>query len=265
MSDPTIEDLNAITSMEYSDVLHIRRPSAISDEDKKISFSDFYADQMLKIIDLSVNTTLVASQMSKGRTIINFDTGTSNRALTLPAYNTLEEGALIEITKINSEVPYRLLINSTSGNINNKTSINLSNQWNSVLLRVTSTGFTIVSSNIVHIEDWQNITDWTNAEININHRLNVYLNDLTVNIYLSPTGSDTDCILYRPTTNIYDASSPANLNLNCAIQPFNVDLSNFKLQTGDFGVVFIDDSGARVLLGGSSSYYIKVVARLNAL
>lgn len=214
------------------------------------------------VLTPSSDTVYTAADFLSGQVLMQITSGSgSDITITLPNPSTLKNTDKIHIVKKDSGTAMAALDITGGGNFNGITEVHLVQQYNNITLIPNGSNYLVVDANIFFKSGWSNKTNWVNQLDNIAHGLNLRLPLLDVRIYLSPTGSNNDSIEYAPLTNVYDSTTPANLNLVMTMQVENVDADNIQIQTGNFGVAISDSSGARVILGGATSYYYYVYVR----
>jgi len=102
-----------------------------------------------------------------------------------------------------------------------------------------------------HDTGWTSNSDWTNAEFTVTHNFDIALINLNVKFFLSSDGTDGNAIEVINTTAGSDSRGQAL---------YQTGTNTFKIQTGKEGVQFIVDAdGGATSLGGSDSYYYRVV------
>lgn len=101
------------------------------------------------------------------------------------------------------------------------------------------------------IIDWTLQADWSSVAINIFHELGVNLPKLKVELFMSPTGNDSDSWKVENTNNFAGSNTYGGVNFD------NVDVDNITLQTSFNGVSYNDGTATTPTI--ISSYYYKVV------
>lgn len=119
-------------------------------------------------------------------------------------------------------------------------------------VKVISTSVSTGESYDMMVDDtgWISNSDWTNAELNVNHGLDTPHTGLIKRFFISPTGSDDDA--FEISTSSYSSTSI----LNYGIQYHAVDDDNFKVQTGLSGILYMaEGTGVGTALNTQSWYY----------
>ncbi len=106
-----------------------------------------------------------------------------------------------------------------------------------------------------HDTGWVSNSDWTNADITINHNLNADLHELFIQILFSSDGTSTNAVLPILTYNSDGSGSiqTAGLSISC------IDNNNIKLETGYSGVTILKNDGSLLNLDTETYYYRIVV------
>lgn len=100
---------------------------------------------------------------------------------------------------------------------------------------------------------WIACSDWTNQHLgdtvggNVAHNLQAPLSELAVKVLISTDGTDNNSfdVTY---SDIYTAA-------NYGITIFAVDKNNIKVQTGQNGITYTNDSGQNITIDTESWYY----------
>lgn len=125
-----------------------------------------------------------------------------------------------------------------------------STEWNSLGYIYDGTGATLAT----YSTGWVSNSDWTNAQLAINHDLGEDLSNLIVKFFISTDGTEANSF----EINQFEGNAAATTGVTY----FNTDSNNITIQTGTNGIYYINSSGSGVLIDTESWYYKVKVYKL---
>lgn len=144
---------------------------------------------------------------------------------------------------------------STSWYIISQYSSSVITSTNVVLTNSYDTGWVENLMNGGSTPEWRNVhlSSSGTGDANINHGFNCGLDKLYFKLLISTDGTDA---------NSFDAI-PINSGIgNYGYTPYYIDDGNIKIQTGDGGIAYLNDSGSGIALTNEAYYYRIIVLKL---
>lgn len=121
----------------------------------------------------------------------------------------------------------------------------------------TSLKYACIPSGLVTAEryntGWVANSDWTAVSLNVNHALGANLPGLDVAFFISPTGSDSDCVKMGGAT-------VSSVDTGFSFKA--VDVNNIELDLHTSGIAFITSAFGIQIVDTESWYYKVVVTKL---
>lgn len=173
---------------------------------------------------------------------------------TLPAVAN-NTGRTIKI--INLDSTYRVDAEGAgSEKINGYDRIGLPSLGNYIKLYCDGSSWYALDFNITYETGWINTTDWTarelgstaapiNTDSSINHTIGLPIASLNINLFYSPTGVDSDSILFQ------DTSSSGSRGFSTRYS----DLNNVILATSGSGIAYVSSGHTVTTLAADNAYY----------